>query len=91
LKETNIIVSNVPGSSSSRVAMRNQIRALIVEKGLPSFYITSNPADVFNPLVKFLAGANIDIYESKFILELIYIRSVSSTSVTPFDLATSNV
>jgi hypothetical protein len=30
------------------------------EKGLPSFYITINPADVFNPIVKFLAGAEID-------------------------------
>jgi hypothetical protein len=61
LKETNIVVSNVPGSSASRVAMRNQIRALIIERGLPSFYITINPADVFNPLVKFLAGSEIDI------------------------------
>ena len=61
LKETNIVVSNVPGSSSSRVAMRNQIRALIIEKGLPSFYITINPADVFNPVVKFLAGAEINV------------------------------
>ena len=61
LKETNVIVSNVPGSSSSRVAMRNQIRALIIKKSLPSFYITINPADVFNPVVKFLAGAEIDV------------------------------
>ena len=61
LKEMNIVVSNVPGSSSSRVVMQNQIRALIVEKGLPNFYITINPADVFNPLVKFLAGTEIDV------------------------------
>ncbi|KAJ3924186.1 MAG: hypothetical protein NXY57DRAFT_877903, partial [Lentinula lateritia] len=26
-----------------------------------SFYITINPADVYNPLVKFLAGSEIDI------------------------------
>jgi hypothetical protein len=54
--------------------MHNEIRALMIEKGLPSFYITNcyikawqsflltiNPADVYNPLVKFLAGADIDI------------------------------
>lgn len=41
--------------------MRNEICALMMEKGLPSFYITINPADVYNPLVKFLAGAEIDI------------------------------
>jgi hypothetical protein len=28
---------------------------------LPSFYVTINPADVYNPLVKFLAGSEIDI------------------------------
>ena len=61
MKEVNVITSHVPGSSSARVAMRNEIRALMMEKGLPSFYITINPADVYNPLVKFLAGAEIDI------------------------------
>lgn len=34
---------------------------MIVKKGLPSFYLTTNPADVFNPVVKFLAGSEIDV------------------------------
>jgi hypothetical protein len=33
----------------------------MVEKGMPSFYITINPEDVYNPLVKFLAGDEINI------------------------------
>jgi hypothetical protein len=33
----------------------------MIEKGLPSFYVTINPADVYNPLVKFLTGSDIDI------------------------------
>ena len=61
MKEVNVINSHVPGSSAARIVMRNEIRALIMDKGLPSFYITINPADVYNPLVKFLAGADIDI------------------------------
>ena len=61
MKEVNVINSHVPGSSAARVAMRNEIRAMIMTKGLPSFYITINPADIYNPLVKFLAGAEIDI------------------------------
>ena len=61
MKEVNVITSNVEGSAASRVAMRNELRALMMEKGLPSFYITINPADVYNPLVKFLAGSNMDI------------------------------
>lgn len=61
MKEVNIVTSHVPGSSASRITMRNEIRGLMMDKGLPSFYITINPADVFNPLVKFLAGSEIDI------------------------------
>lgn len=33
----------------------------MIDKGLPSFYITINPADVFNPLVKFLADDEINL------------------------------
>ena len=61
MQEVKVITSHVPGSSASKIAMQNEIRGLMMEKGLPSFYVTINPADVFNPLVKFLAGSEIDI------------------------------
>ena len=61
MKEVNLVTSKVPGSSASRVAMRNEIRSLTIAHGMPSFYITINPADTHNPIVKFLAGSNIDI------------------------------
>jgi len=61
MKEVNIINSHVPRSSATQLNMRNEICALILDKGLPTFYITINPVDVYNPLVKFLAGADIDI------------------------------
>lgn len=61
MKQVKLVTSHVPGSSASRVTMRNEIRGLMMDRGLPSFYITINPADVFNPLVKFLAGSEIDI------------------------------
>ncbi|KAJ7729618.1 hypothetical protein B0H14DRAFT_2269063, partial [Mycena olivaceomarginata] len=51
LKQVNAIASSVPGSSAARVAMRNKIRGLIIDKGLPSFYITINLADIYNPIV----------------------------------------
>lgn len=41
--------------------MRNEICANILSLGVPSFYITVNPADVYNPMVHFLAGSDIDI------------------------------
>jgi Helitron helicase-like domain at N-terminus len=61
MKQVNTVTSNVPGTSASRIAMCNEIRGLMIEKGFPSFFVTINPADVYNPLIKFLAGAEIDI------------------------------
>ena len=61
MKEVQVITSHVSGSSQARLNMRNEICGLTYELGMPSFYITINPADVYNPLVKFLAGSDIDI------------------------------
>lgn len=61
MKEVNLVMAKVPGSSAARVAMRNEIRALTMAHGMPSFYVTINPADTHNPIVKFLTGADIDI------------------------------
>ncbi|KAF5343263.1 hypothetical protein D9757_015149 [Collybiopsis confluens] len=61
MNEVNVVTSSVSGSAASLVAMRNQIRALMMDQGLPSFYVTINPADIYNPLLKFLAGGEIDI------------------------------
>ena len=61
MKQVNTVTANVPGTPASRVTMRNEIQALMMEKGPPSFFITINPADIYNPLVKFLGGAEIDI------------------------------
>lgn len=61
MKDVNVISAHVAGSSASKVQRRNEIRALTYRYGLPSFYLTINPADVYNPLVNFLAGQDIDI------------------------------
>lgn len=61
MKQVNTVTVNVPGSSASRVVMHNEIRALMIEKGMPSFFITINPTDIYNPLVKSLGGADINI------------------------------
>ncbi|EFI26879.1 hypothetical protein CC1G_15280 [Coprinopsis cinerea okayama7 len=61
-KQVNVIFRDVPGSSGSRVTMRNEIRSMFAtELGLPSLYVTVNPPDVFNPLVAVLGGSDIDI------------------------------
>ena len=61
MKEVKLISANIPGSAASRLTMRNEIRATIMSLGIPSFYITVNPADVYNPIVKYLSGHDIDI------------------------------
>lgn len=63
MKEVKLVMSTVPGSSSSRVAMRNQIRVLTMSEGVPSFFVTINPSDVYSPVVRLLAGDGIDIDE----------------------------
>ena len=61
MDDMQLVTRNVPGSTGARVAMRNQVRGLMYSKGMPSFFLTINPADVYNPIVKFLAGADIDV------------------------------
>ena len=61
MRDVNTVTSHVPGSATARVNMRNEIRALTMKVGLPSFFVTVNPADTRNPIVKFLAGGDIDI------------------------------
>lgn len=61
MKEVNLVTAKVPGSSAACITMRNEVRALTMPHGVPSFYLTINPTDTHNPIVKFLASANIDI------------------------------
>jgi len=61
MRDVNTINSHIPGSAAARVNMRNEIRALTMKVGLPSFFITVNPADTRNPIVRFLAGNDINI------------------------------
>lgn len=51
----------VDGTAASKVAMRNKIRAMMMQLGMPSFYITINPADVYSPILKFMSGEDIDV------------------------------
>ena len=46
---------------ASKIRMCNEIRAMTISLGLPTFFITVNPADCFNPIVKVVKGESIDI------------------------------
>ncbi|TEB18780.1 hypothetical protein FA13DRAFT_1580419, partial [Coprinellus micaceus] len=61
MKQVQSVTRLVDGSNSSRLSMRNEARSMIISKGLPGFFVTLNPADIYNPIVQLLAGADIDI------------------------------
>ena len=61
MNEVKNINSKVAGTSGSHMAMCNEIRAIMNACGMPSLFLTINPADVYNPLVQLLAGKSIDI------------------------------
>jgi hypothetical protein len=52
---------NVPGSDFERRSLQHEIKALMVELGLPTFFITINPADFHHPLVLHYAGKKINL------------------------------
>ncbi|PBK83780.1 hypothetical protein ARMGADRAFT_864572, partial [Armillaria gallica] len=51
MKEVRVVTTNVARSSSSCTVMCNEIHGLMMDQGLPSFYLTINSADVYNPVV----------------------------------------
>ena len=61
MRDVQTVSSNIPGSAATRIAMWNEIRGLILRLGLPSFYVTINPADIYNPIVHFMSGHDFDL------------------------------
>ena len=49
------------GSAHSRSALHNQINALIFNQGLPSIFLTINPADINSRVALYFAGVNLDL------------------------------
>jgi len=61
LSSLGMAARHVPGSNGYKVAMRNEIRALINSLGAPVLFITLNPSDVDNPIVRLMVGEEIDL------------------------------
>jgi hypothetical protein len=63
LNNIRMIPQDVPGSGGYKQCCRNEIHALVNRYGAPALFITINPADIHNPLVRLLAGEEIDLEE----------------------------
>ncbi|KAI0359122.1 hypothetical protein OH77DRAFT_1395929, partial [Trametes cingulata] len=70
LMRVNTVSHDLPGSNGYKIALRNQIRALINHIGTPTLFITLNPSDRDHPLVRLYAGEEIDIEDSMRGIEL---------------------
>ncbi|CAF2866381.1 unnamed protein product [Rotaria sp. Silwood2] len=55
------IGGRVMGSAYSRTALRTCIHALIYNQGLPSIFLTLNPADIHSPVALYFAGVKLDL------------------------------
>ena len=61
LQHVRTIGGRVMGSAYSRTVLRTRLHALIYNQGLPSIFLTINPADIHSPLVLYFAGVSIDL------------------------------
>lgn len=61
LNQIKTVGGHVMGSAYSRSNLRTQIHALIYSQGLPSIFMTINPADIHSRIALYFAGVNLDL------------------------------
>lgn len=59
------VLHDLLGTSGYKIRMRNEIRGLVTHKGTPAFFITLNPSDIHNPIVRLLAGDSINLEDAE--------------------------
>ena len=61
LSQVKAVGGKVMGSAHSRSHLRNQIHGLIFNQGLPSIFLTINPADINSRVALYFAGVDLDL------------------------------
>jgi len=61
LQHIKTVGGRVMGSAYSRTALRTRIHALIFNQGLPSIFLTLNPADIHSPVALYFAGVQLNL------------------------------
>jgi len=61
LSQVKAVGGKVMGSAHSRSLLRSQIHGLIFNQGLPSIFLTINPADINSRIALYFAGVNLDL------------------------------
>jgi len=65
LQHIKTVGGRVMGSAYSRTALRTRIHALIFNQGLPSIFLTINPADIHSPVALYFAGVQLNLDQIK--------------------------
>ncbi|CAF4411940.1 unnamed protein product, partial [Rotaria magnacalcarata] len=61
MKHIKVVGGHVMGSAYSRSALRTKIHSLCFNLGLPSLFVTINPADIHSPVALYFAGVDLDL------------------------------
>jgi Helitron helicase-like domain at N-terminus len=61
MKHIKVVGGHVMGSAHSRTTLRTKIHSLCFNIGLPSLFVTINPADIHSPVALYFAGVNLDL------------------------------
>ena len=70
LNDVGMVARELPGTAGYKRRLRNEIRSLIYFRGTPALFVTLNPSDIHNPLVRLLAGDEIDLERAQQGVEL---------------------
>lgn len=61
LQQIKTVGGHVMRSAYSRVVLRTQTHALVFNQGLPSIFMTINPADILSRIALYFAGVDLDL------------------------------
>ncbi|CAF3346347.1 unnamed protein product [Rotaria socialis] len=61
MKHIKLVGGHVMGSAHSRSALRTKIHSLCFNLGLPSLFVTINPADIHSPVALYFSGVDLDL------------------------------
>ena len=61
IKHIKVVGGHVMGSAHMRSILRTKIHALCFNIGLPSLFVTINPADIHSPVALYFAGVDLDL------------------------------
>lgn len=64
LAKLKLVAKDLRGSNGRRVALRNQIRALLKSYGCPALFMTLNPSDIHHKLMHILSGQSESTFDS---------------------------